>query len=258
MLNNIGHRSTPTDEVELIPYCSSVTFADPVKTEILHPSVPSFASVESDHCYIGHHSDFSEPKLDSETVSDDDDDEDEVDEIRRLKKIVQLQMKFEQDNVSDSFKFDPTDFFIGAQVELKTSAETKAGSGTQKPESTRKKKKAGQNPDSTAHVSRSEADKVSEAVKDQALAAIQDLQARGAATDELTCRICDPAKSFTAYTTLLTHLRSHAQIRLVAQLFCACSFYCRQLNMKAQQNRLAFESTVLHYEDWSYLFKNPA
>ena len=54
---------------------------------------------------------------------------------------------------------------------------------------------------------------MSEAVKNQALAAIQDLQARGITTNMLTCSICDPAKTFTAYTTLLTHLRSHAQIR---------------------------------------------
>lgn len=47
----------------------------------------------------------------------------------------------------------------------------------------------------------------------RALVEIKELQARGAATDNLTCRLCQPARKFTAYTTLLNHLRSHAQIR---------------------------------------------
>jgi hypothetical protein len=59
------------------------------------------------------------------------------------------------------------------------------------------------------------ADEASEAVREQALASIQELQAKGACTDDLSCRICEPPKSFTAYTTLLSHLRSHAQIRSV-------------------------------------------
>jgi hypothetical protein len=49
--------------------------------------------------------------------------------------------------------------------------------------------------------------------KEEALAAITDLQSRGASTDDLTCRICSPSKTFTAYTTLLTHLKSHAGIK---------------------------------------------
>ena len=51
---------------------------------------------------------------------------------------------------------------------------------------------------------------VSSGDKQLAEKAIEDLQARGYSTKDLTCRLCDPAKTFTAYSTLLTHLRSHA------------------------------------------------
>ena len=49
--------------------------------------------------------------------------------------------------------------------------------------------------------------------KSEALQAIRDLQAKGATTEDLSCHICQPSKCFTAYTTLLSHLRSHAGIR---------------------------------------------
>ena len=54
---------------------------------------------------------------------------------------------------------------------------------------------------------------VSNEHKQLAEKAIEDLQRRGSHTEDLTCRLCDPAKSFTAYSTLLTHYRSHAGIR---------------------------------------------
>ena len=49
--------------------------------------------------------------------------------------------------------------------------------------------------------------------KVEALQAIRELQAKGATTEDLSCHICQPSKCFTAYTTLLSHLRSHAGIR---------------------------------------------
>ena len=49
--------------------------------------------------------------------------------------------------------------------------------------------------------------------KYEALQAIRELQAKGATTEDLSCHICQPSKCFTAYTTLLSHLRSHAGIR---------------------------------------------
>ena len=49
--------------------------------------------------------------------------------------------------------------------------------------------------------------------KSEALQAIRELQAKGATTEDLSCHICQPSKCFTAYTTLLSHLRSHAGIR---------------------------------------------
>ena len=52
--------------------------------------------------------------------------------------------------------------------------------------------------------------------KAEALLAIRQLQAKGATTEDLCCHICQPPKCFTAYTTLLSHLRSHAGIRKLA------------------------------------------
>ena len=49
--------------------------------------------------------------------------------------------------------------------------------------------------------------------KCEALQAIRQLQAKGATTEDLSCYLCQPSKCFTAYTTLLSHLRSHAGIR---------------------------------------------
>ena len=51
---------------------------------------------------------------------------------------------------------------------------------------------------------------VSSGDKQLAERAIEELQARGWSTKDLTCCLCDPAKPYTAYTTLLTHLRSQA------------------------------------------------
>ena len=52
--------------------------------------------------------------------------------------------------------------------------------------------------------------KVSSQDKQLAERAIQDLQARGASTDDLTCTLCDSSKTFTAFSSLLYHYRSHA------------------------------------------------
>ena len=48
---------------------------------------------------------------------------------------------------------------------------------------------------------------VSSEDKRLALSAMEELRARGATTDDLICRLCDPARPFTAYSTLLTHYR---------------------------------------------------
>ena len=48
---------------------------------------------------------------------------------------------------------------------------------------------------------------VSSEDKRRALNAMEELRARGATTDDLMCRLCDPARPFTAYSTLLTHYR---------------------------------------------------
>jgi hypothetical protein len=49
---------------------------------------------------------------------------------------------------------------------------------------------------------------VSSEDKRRALTSMEELRARGATTDDLMCRLCDPARPFTAYSTLLTHYRS--------------------------------------------------
>ena len=49
---------------------------------------------------------------------------------------------------------------------------------------------------------------VSNEDKRLALNAMEELRSRGATTDDLMCRLCDPARPFTAYSTLLTHYRS--------------------------------------------------
>ena len=49
---------------------------------------------------------------------------------------------------------------------------------------------------------------VSSEDKRLALNAMEELRSRGATTDDLICRLCDPARPFTAYSTLLTHYRS--------------------------------------------------
>ena len=48
---------------------------------------------------------------------------------------------------------------------------------------------------------------VSSEDKRLALSAMEELRARGATTDDLMCRLCDPARPFTVYITLLTHYR---------------------------------------------------
>ena len=48
---------------------------------------------------------------------------------------------------------------------------------------------------------------VSSEDKRLALNAMEELRSRGATTDDLMCRLCDPARPFTAYSTLLTHYR---------------------------------------------------
>ena len=48
---------------------------------------------------------------------------------------------------------------------------------------------------------------VSSEDKRLALNAMDELRSRGATTDDLMCRLCDPPRPFTAYSTLLTHYR---------------------------------------------------
>jgi DNA-directed RNA polymerase subunit RPC12/RpoP len=61
----------------------------------------------------------------------------------------------------------------------------------------------------------------------QALEAIKTLQASGSSGDEFWCRVCWPNKKFTAYTTLLSHLRSHAGFRPYECHLCN-AFFTRQ------------------------------
>lgn len=65
---------------------------------------------------------------------------------------------------------------------------------------------------------------VSNEDKRRALNAMEELRARGATTDDLMCRLCDPARPFTAYSTLLTHYRSHAGLRPFECSLCGATF----------------------------------
>ena len=67
--------------------------------------------------------------------------------------------------------------------------------------------------------------------KDKELAekAIEELQT--ASTYDLTCCLCDPEKTFTAYSSLLTHLRSHAGQRPFKCDQCQATF-TRQHSLK--------------------------
>jgi len=70
-----------------------------------------------------------------------------------------------------------------------------------------------------------------EKIKEQADAkiAIKDLKDRGSSTNDLTCRVCDPARVFTAYTSLLTHLQSHAGAKKFKCHVCKMSFGRQQI-----------------------------
>jgi len=49
--------------------------------------------------------------------------------------------------------------------------------------------------------------------RELALNAIKELKAAGSSAMDFWCRLCSPHRRFTAYTTLLSHLRSHAGVR---------------------------------------------
>lgn len=65
---------------------------------------------------------------------------------------------------------------------------------------------------------------VSSEDKRLALNAMDELRSRGATTDDLMCRLCDPPRPFTAYSTLLTHYRSHAGLRPFECSLCGATF----------------------------------
>lgn len=65
---------------------------------------------------------------------------------------------------------------------------------------------------------------VSSEDKRLALNAMEELRSRGATTDDLICRLCSPARPFTAYSTLLTHYRSHAGLRPFECSLCGATF----------------------------------
>jgi len=65
---------------------------------------------------------------------------------------------------------------------------------------------------------------VSNEDKRLALNAMEELRSRGATTDDLMCRLCDPPRPFTAYSTLLTHYRSHAGLRPFECGLCGATF----------------------------------
>lgn len=223
-------RSTPSPGMELIPYDTLRTC---VKTE--YEREPSEVydedndeedapfEISDDHGY------FASSSSNSESVLTDSDqksrfvelEEDQLEssteiDLMELQRIVDSSRKF--DNVTkETSKTEIIDISfpsIGAEIEVKSSIAfpvvTKKKPVSKAPVEV--KKVAAPKPKLLPP--QKEVEEVSEVVKEQALACIAELQAKGATTDDLTCRICDPAKSFTAYTTLLSHLRSHAQIRL--------------------------------------------
>lgn len=60
--------------------------------------------------------------------------------------------------------------------------------------------------------------------KAAALQAMEELRGKGATTKDLICRLCDPPRSFTAYSTLLTHYRSHAGLKPFECSICQATF----------------------------------
>jgi len=65
---------------------------------------------------------------------------------------------------------------------------------------------------------------VSREDKLKALNAMDQLRARGATTEDLKCRLCTPPRPFTAYSTLLTHYKSHAGLRPFECTICQAAF----------------------------------
>ena len=82
---------------------------------------------------------------------------------------------------------------------------------------------------------------VSSEDKQLAEKAIKDLQAQGASTDDLTWRLCDPAKTFAAFGGLLCHYRSHAGHRPFKCDQCQATF-TRQFSLKYH---------LMTHENWS-------
>ena len=206
--------SNSSTEVELIPYCSSVNFVEKIKTEI---SPTSNEFYFEDHCYFASPSNLSDSdhKITFEEVDEIEDQLSAETEMIELRKIVES-CRHDFQNEEETFIQEVVPL-IGSEIEVKS-----CSSITLEFPAILKKTLSSSKPKIGVEVKKivskivslpKEAEEVSEAVKEQALACIQDLQAKGATTDELTCKICDPPKSFTAYTTLLSHLRSHAQIR---------------------------------------------
>jgi len=70
-----------------------------------------------------------------------------------------------------------------------------------------------------------------EKLKEQASAieAIKDLKSKGSSTVDLVCRVCKPARDFTAYTSLLNHLQSHAGVKKFKCQICRQSFGRQQI-----------------------------
>ncbi len=225
----VSLRSTPSPPgMELIPYDTLRTF---VKTEYEREvevddenneeEVVPF-EISDDHGY------FASSSSNSESVLSDSDqksrfvecEEDQLEssteiDLVELQRIVDSSRRFD-DVTTNSSRTEIVDISfpsVGAEIEVKSSIAfpvvTKKKPVTKA--SVEVKKVAPQKP--KLPPPQKEVEEVSEAIKEQALACIAELQAKGATSDDLTCRICDPAKSFTAYTTLLSHLRSHAQIR---------------------------------------------
>ena len=221
-------RSTPSPGMELIPYDTLRTC---VKTEYEREpeaddedneeEVVPF-EISDDHGYFASSSSNSESYLTEtdrksrlvECEEDQLESSTEMDLIE-LQRIVDSSRRFD-DVTRDSSKMEVVDISfpsVGAEIEVKSSIAFPVVT---------KKKPIAKAPVEVKKVAapkpkllppQKEVEEVSEVVKEQALGCIAELQAKGATTDDLTCRICDPAKSFTAYTTLLSHLRSHAQIR---------------------------------------------
>ncbi len=79
--------------------------------------------------------------------------------------------------------------------------------------------------------------------RQKALEAIQELKNQGSTAVDFWCRLCAPNRKFTAYTTLLSHLRSHAGVRPYECPVCSAVFtrqHSLNYHMLIHDNKMRF------------------